>query len=365
MKITFIHPNPNTGGGCRVVGIYAKALADRGHEVTIVCASPSSKSFITRIKDTIKERKFTRHPSAEELLENSHFNSVRPAIVIQKNKEGPILSKDVPDADIIIATWWETAEWLAEFPSSKGKKFYFIQGHEIFPPLPAERSKLTYKLPLKKLTVAQWLVDVMKDNYGDDDVALIHNGVDHNLFYPDRIKSNDIDMVQFCTIYAPVKIKGLDITFAAFEKARKEKPSIRLVVFGAGKLTKDYPLPEGAIYIENPSQAKIREIYAGSIAYIFSSRSEGFGLPILEALACGCPVIATKAGCAPDFIVNGVNGYLNDIDGVGAQSASILRMSRKSKAQWSDFSDAAILSVSGLSWDIFGDMFERALMDID
>ena len=40
---------------------------------------------------------------------------------------------DVPDGDLIIATWWETAEWVNALSPNKGAKVYFIQHHEIFP----------------------------------------------------------------------------------------------------------------------------------------------------------------------------------------------------------------------------------------
>ena len=44
---------------------------------------------------------------------------------------------------MVIATWWETAEWVNDFPASKGRKFYLIQHHEIHPYLPLERVQAT------------------------------------------------------------------------------------------------------------------------------------------------------------------------------------------------------------------------------
>src|SRR5438067_549849 len=45
---------------------------------------------------------------------------------------GPISAGDVPDGDIVLATWWETVEWAAALPASKGAKVHFMQDYEIW-----------------------------------------------------------------------------------------------------------------------------------------------------------------------------------------------------------------------------------------
>jgi len=42
------------------------------------------------------------------------------------DRHRPVEDKDVPDADVVAATWWETAEWVAKLSPSKGAKAYFI-----------------------------------------------------------------------------------------------------------------------------------------------------------------------------------------------------------------------------------------------
>ena len=69
---------------------------------------------------------------------------------------------DLPDADIVIATWWETAEWVNALSPAKGRKVYFIQHHEVFSYLPVERSRATYRLPLHKIVISRWLKDLME-----------------------------------------------------------------------------------------------------------------------------------------------------------------------------------------------------------
>jgi hypothetical protein len=66
----------------------------------------------------------------------------------------PITDKDICDADIIMATWWETAEWVAKLSPSKGTKVYFLQPYEALDYLPKGRVKSTWLLPMHKIAIA-------------------------------------------------------------------------------------------------------------------------------------------------------------------------------------------------------------------
>ena len=95
----------------------------------------------------------------------------------------PVTDVDVPDGDVVIATWWETAEWVNALSPNKGAKVYFIQHHEIFPYLPVERCEATYRMPLHKIVVARWLQQVMSTRYGDEIVDVVPNSVDRTQFF--------------------------------------------------------------------------------------------------------------------------------------------------------------------------------------
>lgn len=129
MRVTFLLADGfGLSGGNRVIAQHAAFLRERGHDVTLVARPPRPVRLRQRLRDLWKNGSFVReNPPAD-----NHFT--RHGLDVQiLGAFRPIMAHDVPDADVVIATWWETAEWMAELPASKGEKFYFIQDHEIFP----------------------------------------------------------------------------------------------------------------------------------------------------------------------------------------------------------------------------------------
>lgn len=55
-------------------------------------------------------------------------------------------------------------------------------------------------------------------------------------------------------------------------------------------------LPQPATYLDRVSDGALRALYENAACFVFPSRYEGFGIPPVEAMACGCPVVAARAG---------------------------------------------------------------------
>ena len=119
-------------------------------------------------------------------------------------------------------------------------------------------------------------------------------------------------------------------------------------------------LPADTRYTSNPAQDRIKDIYASCDAWLFASRSEGFGLPILEAMACRTPVIATPAGAAPELVAAG-GGIIIEPENPESMAAAIVRMARMSEHEWRTISDAAHDIAGRYTWDDATDLFEAAL----
>lgn len=353
MRITFVLPPVGLSGGVRVVGIYAKALALRGHKVVLVSPPHPMPKLRTRIWSALTGRGWLKH-EAQSHLDGSGLDHR----VLES--ERPVGNADVPDGDVVIATWWETAEWVHQLSAEKGAKVYFVQHHEVFPHLPIARSQATYRMPMHKIVVARWLKKVMADTYGDVDVDVIPNSVDRHQFFPTGERSKQvIPTVGF--LYSTVAFKGVNAALAALALVRKQVGELRILCFGSRLPHTDLPLPDNAEFHFAPAQQEIRGIYSRCDVWLTASRSEGFNLPAMEAMACGTPVVATRAGWPEEAIRNHSNGVLVDVDDVTALAEGIRNIISLSPADWKQMSDCALATARQGSWQASAEQFEHAL----
>jgi glycosyltransferase involved in cell wall biosynthesis len=151
------------------------------------------------------------------------------------------------------------------------------------------------------------------------------------------------------------------VSLEAIKRASKIVPNLQVVSFGAADLTPCLPLPAGATYTKYPPQDQIRDIYAACDVWLCGSRSEGFHLPPLEAMACRCPVVSTNVGGPADTIVEGENGHLVDVDDVEALADRLVRVLTLPEPQWRAMSDAAYATAVEYSWDDATEKLESAL----
>lgn len=357
MRISFILRTLDLTGGVRVISIYAKELQKRGHDVSVIAFDPRTLDVRARIKQLLLWKK---NPFKTPTLPPSHLDLEESNCLLIRHPP-PLLPTDVPDGDLVIATWWETAEWVAKLPKCKGKKVYFVQNHEVYDYLPYERTRASYRLPLHKITISHWLLNVMRDEYGDQQVALVPNSVDTQLFYAPPRSRNSIPTVGM--LYAEVYWKGCDLSLKAFTIAAQRIPNLRLIAFGSTDPLPELPLPANTQYFKTPPQAMLRELYSQCDVWLFGSRTEGFGLPILEAMACRTPVIATPAGAAPELLADGT-GILVPLEDPQAMAEAIVTLIQCPPAEWQQMSDRAYRKATSYTWKDATDRFEAALYDI-
>src|SRR5262245_57267184 len=124
MRITFVLKHADLAGGVRVVAKHAEGLARRGHEVFVV----STPHPLPRLRSVAKSLALKTTLPPLRRFRPSHLDNLDKALVHHKvlRKHRPVTDADLPDADVVISTWWETAEWVACLSPSKGIKCSFL-----------------------------------------------------------------------------------------------------------------------------------------------------------------------------------------------------------------------------------------------
>lgn len=352
MRITFVCPSDSPTGGMRVIALYAARLAARGHSVTAVIAAPRPPTVRDVVHQLLTRRRLQNRSKI------SHFANA-PFAVNRLRKPGPIRDRDVPDGDVVIATWWETVEWMWALSPRKGIKVHFMQDYETWGG-PAARVDAVYALPIPKIVIAQWEVDLLRSRWGQTALKHIPNSVDLDTFFaPERGKQ---PMPTVGVVYTEFRNKGCDLSLAAFAQARERIPSLRLIAFGTQWPSPDLPLPSGTEFHGDVPDNRLRDLYATCDAWLFGTRVEGFGLPILEAMACRTPVVGTPAGAAPELLSRG-GGILVGREDAQGMADAIARIASMPDAEWRAMSQRALDTAASYTWDDATSLFEKALVD--
>lgn len=342
MRITFLLPSDNLTGGARVVAVYARELAAQGHEVLVVTCAPDAPSWRARLRSSLG----AGAPAAPAPAGGHIAASGVPHKVM--SRRGPITAADVPDADYIVATWWETAVWMQAMPAGKGRKVHLIQGYEVWlGPQHVPKVHAALRLPNIKIAISRDLKQTIEGVLGPLGIEVVPNAVDPRQFDAPRRSRNATPAVGF--VYAQAAIKGADICAAACELARRQLPGLRVIAFGTDQPSQQVPLPEGASYFHRPAQDRLRDHYAACDVWLFGSRLDSFGLPILEAMACRTPVVAVPIGAAPDLLSDGA-GSIVPSESPQAMADAIVRLCTGAEADWQRMSDRAQATAHGYTW---------------
>jgi len=346
MKWTFLMPPDDLTGGNRVVATYAKCLQNLGNEVLVV-SSASDKPRLRKWVSTLVRGRWKNLMHMIKPLPGHVANSGVPHKVLTNKR--PIAASDLPDSDVVVATWWETAHWMHALPRHKGRKVHLIQGYEIWiDPAQTPLVNEALCLPNLKIAISAGLKQTIEDKLGPLNIHVVPNAVDLVQFNAPPRARNSVPRVGF--IYAQAAIKGADVCAAACELARQKIPNLQVLSFGVDELLSPQALPSGTQYFLQPNQNTLAGLYAQCDVWLFGSRLDSFGLPILESMACRTPVIGVPIGAAPDLIADG-GGLLVPGESPQEMADAMVSVLSESPNDWLARSDLAHKRAHAYSWE--------------
>ncbi len=300
VRITFVLPGAGSVpvGGFKVVYEYANRLTERGHSVVVVhTAQPDRQASASeRLKKGVR---FVQR-NVDKSYRPDWFR-LRPGVSLLWRATPA--AHGIPDADAVIATAWQTAEWVADYPAVKGRRFYLIQHYETWSG-PKERVDATFGLGLHNLVIARWLQEVAREQGAD--AVYLPNGLDFTAFGIDVQPENRAIRAMF---YHGADWKGSADGTRALKIVKTRLPELRATLFGAPAAPEG--LPNWIRYEQTPSPKRLRELYNESAVFMATSWTEGWGLPGCEALMCGCALAATDVGGHREYAVNGDTALLS------------------------------------------------------
>lgn len=158
----------------------------------------------------------------------------------------------------------------------------------------------------------------------EDKVSVVHLGVDVSEFSAEKFQTNPGDKPYLLYVGSRAGYKNFSGLIKAFGSSLQLKTNLDIIAFGGGPFnsSENSLIRQLGIDTKNVRQVsgddnKLSQLYANATAFVFPSVYEGFGLPPLEAMAAGCPVVSSNSSSMREVVRNaGVYFDPNNTDSI-------------------------------------------------
>ena len=354
MRIAFVVSELRYTGGTRVIAEYASRLAQRGHHVSVVtsfCDRPLALPFDGAVRILTVPVRLDRRCGPRNLR-----------LVWS-------LARSVPPADIVVATHAPTVPsgLIAARLLRRGRAVWLCQDFpEMFEKRPLQRWIYRHSASWFDLVLcvsAANAADLPQSRRpGAANLVVVGEGLsDKDLFHPVASSHRALREVLYVGDSRPRK--GLADVLNALALVRERVSDVTLVVVSQedlhSKLTSDSPVPFR--FVQCPSRAVLASMYAGCGLFVSASWAESFGLPPLEAMACGAPVVVTDSRGVREYARNGANCLMVPARDQGALAEAIVRL-LLDRTLADRLGAAGVATAKTFDWEQAVDRFESAIL---
>lgn len=354
MHVVFPIMRLSRSGGVRVLVELANGLVRRGHRVSMLSASAyKDRTFPFPLESGIHVTRATTRRSVLGTLWWFIRNTPR-------------------DADAVVANFYLTAYPTAIATSVYHQKgYYLIQDyepdffvadpHKEAPPVQRMLARISYHLPLCQITISTWLQGVLRKVTGRH-ATVINDGVNPTVFCPHHTAKAARGDRTVMSLGRKAPRKGLADLLEAVRIVGKQVPDLRLMVATQDTgLVIDAPVPTELVYPADDQE--LARCYNRADVFAFPSLQEGFGLPPLEAMACGTPVVTTDCGGVLDFAEDEVNCLIVPVNDPPAMAEAI-RTILEDERLAQQLARSGRETAGRFTWEATVDKFESLLGEI-
>ena len=176
----------------------------------------------------------------------------------------------------------------------------FAAWYRLFLPILARRVR-------KVLTPSNFVRQKIVKRFGIRNVTVTPNGVDRAVFHPDAKQSRfDLPRSYLLFVGTLEPRKNLNLLLRSWNGIKEDFRDTWLLIVGmSGSVFREVHLSvetERVRFLGYVDDQTLAGLYANATLFVLPSHEEGFGLPALEAMACGTPVVVSDGGALPDVV---------------------------------------------------------------
>ena len=331
-RVLVVVPGLSTGGGEKMAIDVASRIDPAACEVTVVSLYPRADKQLSRLADQMGLR----------VIYLSKKLGTDPRTVIELRR---VIREIKPD---VIHTHLYVVPYVLLAAPRRIRKFHTV--HNVAQKEAAGLLRVFMRLAYRfgnftPVAISPLCAQTLEEVYHIPSSAFpcILNGVDTDRFSPMPIPH---PAFRFTTVGRMQPQKNHRLLIEAFASVHERHPDAELAIVGEGYLRPEleaYAASLGltdAVHMDGESEHVPEELNASDV-FVMSSDYEGLPVVVLEAMACGLPVVSTAAGGVVDLVSDGDNGFITPIGDAQALAKAMLavredgdlraRMARRSR----------------------------------
>lgn len=360
MRVNLLLPSSGQkiSGGFKVVYEYANLIARVGHRVFLIHPALTYKGT-HGLRRAIAMSRYLQRRLDQSYSPRKWFGPFAGGVEILWV---PSLSERwIPNADVVMASGWQTAEWMTTYGPLKGRQLYLVHDYEHYMNADSvlrARIERTYLTQARKIVTSPAGEELM-NAAGISEYSYVPNGIDFSVFRLQIAISSPLRRgIGFA--WRRETFKGAADAISAIAEVQEKAPGCyKYWTFGEEPPT---VLPSWLSWYRRPSDIHLADLMNRTAIFVSASHYEGWGLPGAEAMACGAALVSTDNGGVRAYAVHGKTALLSPVRSPKALAQHVLQL-LADESMRARLADQGATSIRQFTWENAWKVMSKLLED--